>query len=232
MRKPTTPKAAAKKPPAKKAAAKATAPAKKAAPPATKAEVKQSRGQKRKTPLPTPEVLIAEAVDDQERVQGRGSYQREHGYSEEMANAVLAELYAGRSLISVCKSPDMPSARSVYNWTQQHPEFKERFDEARQAGWLMMAEELLAIADDGSNDTYTVVTETGKVQTMVDYDVIARSKLRVETRKWILSKMLPKVYGDKITQEHTGPNGEPLQLTSDQQQAIAIEYLRNAGRLK
>jgi hypothetical protein len=58
-----------------------------------------------------------------------------------------------------------------------------------------MAEELLEISDgeDGQADTH-------------------RDRLRVETRKWLLSKALPKIYGDKTTHEHAGKNGGPIQI--------------------
>jgi len=42
----------------------------------------------------------------------------------------------------------------------------------------------------------------------VDHEHIQRARLRVDTRKWILSKMLPKVYGDKF--QVGGDGGEPL----------------------
>lgn len=45
-------------------------------------------------------------------------------------------------------------------------------------------------------------------------EAIARNRLRVETRKWMLSKMLPKMYGDKVTTEHTGKGGGPIQLAA------------------
>lgn len=57
-----------------------------------------------------------------------------------------------------------------------------------------MADDILQIADDGLNDSYT--DENGVVR--VNQDVIARSKLRVDARKWLASKMAPKKYGDKL----------------------------------
>lgn len=57
-----------------------------------------------------------------------------------------------------------------------------------------MAEDILLIADDNGKDTY--VSEDGVEQT--DHDVIARARLRVDTRKWLLSKLQPKKYGDKM----------------------------------
>ena len=63
-----------------------------------------------------------------------------------------------------------------------------------------MADETLEIADDSSHDTIT--DDEGNER--FNSEFAARSRLRVDTRKWLLSKALPKVYGDKITTEHTG----------------------------
>ncbi len=38
----------------------------------------------------------------------------------------------------------------------------------------------------------------------------ARDRLRIDARKWVVPKMLPKKYGDKVTNELTGANGERL----------------------
>ncbi|HCE6991259.1 TPA: hypothetical protein NOV39_001187 [Pseudomonas aeruginosa] len=81
---------------------------------------------------------------------------------------------------------------------------------AREAQADTLAEEILQIADDGSNDTYT--DDEGR--THVDYDHISRSKLRVDARKWLASKMAPKKYGDRITNEHTGANGGAIEVKS------------------
>lgn len=65
---------------------------------------------------------------------------------------------------------------------------------AREAQADTMAEDMLAIADDGTRDTY--IDAEGNERT--DQDVIARSRLRVDARKWLAGKMAPKKYGDKI----------------------------------
>lgn len=74
------------------------------------------------------------------------------------------------------------------------PEFSEQYARAREAQADKLAEEALQIADDGRSDTY--VDGDGNVKT--DTEVIQRSKLRVDTRKWLASKMAPKKYGDKV----------------------------------
>ena len=68
------------------------------------------------------------------------------------------------------------------------------------------AEQIIEIADDGTNDTY--LDEQGNVK--VNTDVLGRSRLRVDARKWIASKLLPKVYGDKIDATLSGPDGGPI----------------------
>lgn len=60
-----------------------------------------------------------------------------------------------------------------------------------------MADEMFDIADDGSNDLMTV-TKGDESYDIENKEVIGRSRLRVDTRKWYLSKLAPKRYGDKL----------------------------------
>jgi len=88
----------------------------------------------------------------------------------------------------------MPSQSTVFKWLSLHKEFAEQYVRAREVQADHMAEEILEIADDGRNDTY--VDDEGNKKT--DHDVIARSRLRVDARKWLASKMAPKKYGEKV----------------------------------
>lgn len=86
---------------------------------------------------------------------------------------------------------------SFYYLMTRDPIVKEMYEEARQVQAEIMSDQLQAIADDGLNDTYT--DDRGKVR--VDQDVVQRSRLRVDTMKWRLSKLHHKRFGDKIQQE-------------------------------
>lgn len=77
------------------------------------------------------------------------------------------------------------------------PERIEQYARAREAQADKLAEDILAIADDGMSDTYT--DENGNERT--NQEVIARSRLRVDARKWLAGKMAPKKYGDKLDVE-------------------------------
>ena len=55
-----------------------------------------------------------------------------------------------------------------------------------------MFDEILDIADDSTNDYIERVKKTCERVVAIDHNHIARSKLRVETRKWFLARTLPK----------------------------------------
>lgn len=116
---------------------------------------------------------------------------RASGYNEEFAALVCEEISGGASLRSICRRENMPSQNSVFSWLRRFPEFASQYTRACQARADAMAEEIIDIADDGSNDTYA--NEDGDVQ--INTDVIQRSKLRVEIRKWIMARMSQEVWG-------------------------------------
>ncbi len=133
-------------------------------------------------------------------------------YNEALGDTICARLADGESLNSICKSEGMPSERTVRTWARMpdHP-FSPRYAQARQIGYLKLADELLEIADDGRNDWMKRTGKDGEdLGWAVNGEHIARSRLRVDTRKWLLSKVLPKIFGDRITTEHTGANAGPV----------------------
>lgn len=75
-----------------------------------------------------------------------------------------------------------------------NPEFRAQYAQAKELQAEVMADRILTIADDGENDTYT----DAKGRERTDRDVIERSKLRVDTRKWVMAHLLPRKYGDKL----------------------------------
>lgn len=96
------------------------------------------------------------------------------------------------------------SRHALMNWLNAH---EDVYAPAREARAHKIAEDMLEIADDSSIDK--TVDAEGNIRT--DHEVVARSRLRVDTRKWLASKMLPKVYGDKVDLNHGGqPDGVPI----------------------
>jgi hypothetical protein len=79
-----------------------------------------------------------------------------------------------------------------------------------------MFDELNEIADDGSNDYMEKERQDGSSFTVVDSEHIQRSRLRVDTRKWYLSKVLPKKFGDKVDVTTNGKDIPAIPITGMQ----------------
>lgn len=138
---------------------------------------------------------------------------RPSDYTPELADAICARLSQGESLRSVCRSDEMPDASTVFRWLRVHAAFCEQYARAKEESADAHADEILAIADDGSNDWMEQLDKDGEAKGWKENgEAIQRSKLRVDTRKWLASKLKPKKYGDKI--EHSGPNGGPIVISS------------------
>jgi hypothetical protein len=119
-------------------------------------------------------------------------------YSQEKGDKVCALLAEGLSLRKAATACEV-SASHVLDWTHDVPAFGEQYARARARGYELLADEILEISDDTSGDT--IKTEHGD---KANAEFVARSRLRVDSRKWMLAKMLPKVYGDKIEHDHKG----------------------------
>lgn len=133
-------------------------------------------------------------------------------YNEAFRDAFCERVAAGESVRSICRDDDYPEMKTIFRWLSKHDDFRQLYDKAKEMAMLSMAEEILDIADDGRNDTY--VDDDGKPR--VDTDVIQRSRLRVDTRKWLMSKLAPKKYGDKVDLNHGAQPDNPLTMLFQQ----------------
>jgi hypothetical protein len=120
-------------------------------------------------------------------------------YTPELADRVCELMIEGQSLRKICETPGMPSRRNIFNWLKDNADFREKYEIARmlQAEWW--SHEILAIADDSSGDI--TINEHG--EQIVDHENINRSRLRVDARKWLMSKLHPQRYGDRVTADVT-----------------------------
>lgn len=129
-------------------------------------------------------------------------------YTPEIGLTICQRIAGGESLNRICKDDDMPRRETVIQWALGHVkrdekgeiknkeilDFSNNYARARIVQATVYADGILDIADDRSKDWVT--GDDGKV--VPDYDHIARARLRVDTRKWYLAKMLPKIFGDRL----------------------------------
>lgn len=121
-------------------------------------------------------------------------------FTKELSDLICKRIAQGESVRSICKEEKMPNADTIYAWLLEDDkkEFSDKYARARNIQAELMFEELLEIADDGTNDWMTLTRRDGSEISVEDREVVNRSKLRVDTRKWYLSKVLPKKYGEKV----------------------------------
>lgn len=131
-------------------------------------------------------------------------------YCQEKADIMCEMLSDGQSLKEICAPDDMPNRATVYRWLAAHPEFSDMYARAREEQAETLADEIIAIADETYDDV--MVGEDGKERCNTEF--IQRSKLRVDARKWVASKLKPKKYGDRISQEISGANGGPVETVT------------------
>lgn len=103
-------------------------------------------------------------------------------YTQELADKICDLLSDGISLRKVCFREDMPDKSTVFSWLRTHKEFADQYARAKQEGTDAWAEELHDISDDVESDK----------------DAINKARLQIDTRKWLMAKMKPKKYGDKL----------------------------------
>lgn len=135
---------------------------------------------------------------------------RQSTYTEAIADDVCARLSTGQSLREISRASGMPSASAIVHWLDDEvncPGFAARYARARGVWLQVIADEILEISDDSSNDYIARTRSDGSSENVLDAEHVQRSRLRVDSRKWLLSKLKPGVYGDKLQQEISGPDG-------------------------
>ncbi|USD64220.1 hypothetical protein [Vibrio sp. SCSIO 43136] len=130
---------------------------------------------------------------------------RPSSYTVWKGRAICIRLMMGESLRSICDRKYYPSKMSVLRWLQSNEEFRAQYTQAREVQQELLLDEMFEIADDASND---YMERTGKDGECVGYQIngeyVQRSRLRIDTRKWVMERMAPKKYGAKQQVEHSG----------------------------
>lgn len=122
-------------------------------------------------------------------------------YTPELADEICARLANGESLRAICASDRddfIPHIGTVLRWVAEDETFREQYVRAREIQAETLADDIISIADGPKGADDSIKT--------------ARDRLRVDSRKWVASKLLPKKYGDKVENTHLGPQGGPLQV--------------------
>lgn len=150
-----------------------------------------------------------------------GKAGRPTDYTPELADTICAELSEGKSLRTVCAEESMPHRSTVFRWLRAHEEFRDQYARAKEESQDALVEDIFDIADDGRNDWMEVWYGKNK-KTVVNREALGRSQLRVDARKWYLSKIAPTKYGDHLKIDQTGEVTHRFEDMDDEQLDKAI----------
>lgn len=139
--------------------------------------------------------------------------------ADAICDAVATQAKGLGSILADLGSPIAPN--TWYRWLQEDADLRNRYARARADQAQVMAEQIAEIAD--STEIGEIVTIKGDGSEEIKRaDMIEHRKLRIESRKWLAAKLLPKVYGEKVQQQVTGADGQPIQAS------ITIELVKPA----
>lgn len=127
-------------------------------------------------------------------------------FTQKTADLICERLANGESLRTICKAETMPAQSTIFKWLAESAAFSEQYARAREAQADLIFEEMFEIADDASNDWMAGKAKDGEANPGFELngEHIQRSRLRIDARKWMLGKMAPKKYGDKLDLAHSG----------------------------
>lgn len=150
-------------------------------------------------------------------------------FAPQLINAMLDRIASGDSVRSISKDDRFPAMTTFFRWLRENEDFRQQYARAKEIQAEFLAEDLLDIADDGTNDYIEREGKDGNTFVEFNSEHFQRSRLRVDTRKWIASKLLAKKYGDKIQQEVTGKDGAPLEFQVVLAERIGKARERDSG---
>ena len=117
-------------------------------------------------------------------------------YNEKLANKIyIAISTSSKGITRLCKEDkSLPDQDTVYKWIADKPEFLEIYLKAKRNQMNYLCEQMLDIADDTEHD----YKKNREGNIVANNELVNRSRLKIDTRKWLMAKLMPKVYGDKI----------------------------------
>lgn len=131
------------------------------------------------------------------RVREEGSEVSSCGpYPPEVFTAICLRIAEGEPLSRICSEPSMPSRKTFYQWVAEDIDLRAEYENAIALRCDHYADEIISLSDSCREGT-KIVKRNGKVET-VTADMVERSRLQIDARKWYASKLNPKKYGDRL----------------------------------
>jgi hypothetical protein len=132
---------------------------------------------------------------------------RPRALTNALAKEFCERIADGETVRQIAASEHMPTAGSIYLALASDAQLSEQYARAREAQLARWEDELLEISDDGTNDWVERENKDGSKYQAFNGEHVQRARLRVDSRKWLMSKRLPKKYGDRVALDGDGEGG-------------------------
>lgn len=138
---------------------------------------------------------------------------RPTNYTPELAKEICDTIASSNVGIKrLCQgNANWPSHNTIYRWLANFSEFSDQYAQAKRNQIELLVDEILEIADDSSQDQ--VINAQGNL--ICNTELIARSRLRIDTRKWLAAKLVPKIYGVQNKDENNLPDKSLIERIID-----------------
>jgi hypothetical protein len=140
--------------------------------------------------------------------------------ADEICNKIAANTKGVKRLSN--ENPHWPNQDTIFTWLRTRPDFSEQYARAKRCQAEMIIEEIIDIADDNALD----ISDSDDCK-VINYEHISRSRLRIDTRKWLASKLIPKIYGDR-PEDQTEATGQICHICKNKsnEAKITVELAR------
>lgn len=115
---------------------------------------------------------------------------------EDVFNEIFDRIEKGEALRNILKDDHLPCHKTFYKWLDEDKQRVAQYERACETRAEKIFEEILDIADN-PEEGVTVTDKDGEVTTTTG-DMLGHRRLKIDARKWMLGKMQPKKYGDKL----------------------------------
>lgn len=153
-------------------------------------------------------------------------------YTEAIATEICQRVGEGETLNQICRDEHMPARPTVVSWVLQNKDgFSDIYTRAKDLQMEQWADEIIDVADDATNDFMERKNGDDKESSWVlNGEHVQRSRLRIDSRKWLLAKLKPKVYGEGTQRVEVGKPGEFAELEDMSDAELADIARGSSGR--
>lgn len=151
-------------------------------------------------------------------------------YDHELAIEICEQIATnGDGLATLCKrNPHWPHRDTIYTWLRTQKAFADLYTRAKKDQVAALVDDILEISDDSSRDD----KENDDGHLVFDAEWVARCRLRVDTRKWLAAKLVPRLYGDNALARELADEMEEFKKELERQKSRIKKHDKADSREK